>query len=64
MRQGEIERNDGEAVLDSLDVGTLCKKAAVRRGDGLRSRAPLPLTQCRRRGCCPSPLATTRWRVS
>ena len=29
--QGEIERSDGEAVLDSLEVGTLCKAATVRR---------------------------------
>ena len=28
--QGEIERSDGEAVLDSLEVGTLCKSTTVR----------------------------------
>ena len=28
--QGEIERSDGEAVLDSLEVGSLCKAATVR----------------------------------
>ena len=29
--QGEIERNDGEAVLDGLDVGMLCQTAEVLR---------------------------------
>ena len=29
--QGEIERSDGEALLDSLEVGTLCRAATVRR---------------------------------